>query len=332
MGFHEVSRVLERSKATGYERLAIVALAHRVNDERGDGAAWPGMDTFAADVNCSERFIQKIVKGWRLAPHEIYVIDGGGRHNPNCYVVLVGCTFAEIVRRLMVNLKITEQQAEKLAGECGYQKGEHYDMSTAATTGNGEHYDTETVNITTPKGEHYAETVNTCSPEQELNINLEPQSDEPQLHSLPSPASPNPSAATPTNETGNIIPFSSDEPLVLKALCELCGISGPNASKRARATLQKLAAMTPGGEAPPNPRDFIRFRYYMKAVNARPKPPTLAYVEDGWGRYLEWFADPHGWTARYWRERGWPKGVSREQLLNAHDLMAYHPALMEVAE
>lgn len=154
------------------------------------------------------------------------------------------------------------------------------------------------------------------------------------LHSLPSPIAnlPTTPAAAPTNETGNIIPFSSDEPLVLKALCELCGISGPNAVKRARATLQKLAAMTPGGEAPPNPRDFIRFRYYMKAVNARPEPPTLAYVEDGWQRYLEWFAEPHGWTARYWRERGWPKGVSRDQLLNAHDLMACNPTLMEVAE
>lgn len=139
-------------------------------------------------------------------------------------------------------------------------------------------------------------------------------------------------AATPTNETGNIIPFSSDEPLVLKALCELCGISGPNASKRARTTLQKLAAMTPGDQPPPNAKDFIRFRYYMKAVNARPEPPTLAYIEDGWQRYLEWITEPHAWTARYWRERGWPKGVSREQLLNAHDLMAYHPALMEVAE
>ena len=158
------------------------------------------------------------------------------------------------------------------------------------------------------------------------------QTENADLHSLPASSANPPSAAAPTNETGNIIPFSVDEPLVLKALCELCGISGPNASKRARATLTKLAAMTPGGEAPPNAKDFIRFRYYMKAVNARPEPPTLAYIEDGWQRYLEWFADPHAWTARYWRERGWPKGVSREQLLNAHDLMAYHPALMEVAE
>lgn len=328
MGFHEVARVLKTSKATGYERLAIVALAHRVQDERLDGAAWPGIDTFAKDVNCSDRFIQKIVKGWRLAPHEVYVIDGGGRYNPNKYIILAGCSFAEVIRRLMVNLNINEQQAEKLAVECGYQKGEHYDIPAAATTGNGEHYDIETVNITTPKGECYAETVNTSSPEQELNINLEPQPIEHQLHSLPSPLT----TAAPTNETGNIIPFSVDEPLVLKALCELCGISGPNAIKRSRATLRKLATMTPSDEPPPNPKDFIRFRYYMKAVNARPEPPTLAYVEDGWQRYLEWFAEPHGWTARYWRERGWPKGVSRDQLLNAHNLMAYNPALMEVAE
>ncbi len=328
MGFHEVARVLATSKTTGYERLAIVALAHRVEDKRGDGAAWPGIDTFAKDVNCSDRFIQKIVKGWRLAPYEVYVIDGGGRFKSNRYIILVGCSFAEVVHRLMVNLNINEQQAEKLAGACGYQKGEHYDISAVAATGNGEHYDIETVNITTPKGEHYAETVNTGSPEQELNINLEPQPIEHQLHSLPSPLT----AAAPTNETGNIIPFSVDEPLVLKALCELCGISGPNAIKRSRETLRKLAAMTPSDQPPPNPRDFIRFRYYMKAVNARPEPPTLAYVEDGWQRYLEWFAEPHAWTARYWRERGWPKGVSRDQLLNAHDLMAYNPALMEVAE
>lgn len=335
MGFHEVARVLATSKTTGYERLAIVALAHRVKDERGDGAAWPNVDTFAKDVNCSDRFIQKIVKGWKLAPHEVYVIEGGGRFKSNCYIILVGCSYAEVVHRLMENLKITEQQAEKLAGECGYQKGEHYDTSAVAAIEKGEHYDTERVNITTSKGEHYAETVNTGSPEQEDNINLEPQTSEHQFHSLPSPnpeATLSAAAATPTNETGNIIPFSSDEPLVLKALCELCGISGPNASKRARATLQKLAAMTPGDEVPPNAKDFIRFRYYMKAVNARPEPPTLAYVEDGWQRYLEWITEPHAWTARYWRERGWPKGVSREQLLNAHDLMAYHPALMEVAE
>ncbi|MBZ0315590.1 MAG: hypothetical protein K8L91_04160, partial [Anaerolineae bacterium] len=161
-----------------------------------------------------------------------------------------------------------------------------------------------------------------------------PQTESTDLHSLPSPIAnpPTTPAATPTNEAGNIIPFSSDEPLVLEALCELCGISGPNASKRARRTLQKLAAMTPGDQPPPGAKDFVRFRYYMQAVNARPEPPTLAYVEDGWQRYLEWFAAPHAWTAQYWRERGWPKGVSRDQLLNAHDRMAYHPALMEVAE
>lgn len=280
MGFHEVARVLEASKTTGYERLAIVALAHRVKDERGDGAAWPGVDTFAADVNCSERFIQKIVKGWRLAPHEVYVIDGGGRYNPNKYIILAGCSFTEVVRRLMVNLNITEQQAEKVAGECGYQKGEHYDIPAAATTGKGEHYDTERVNIGTQKGEHYAETVNTGSPEQEVNINLEPQGVELQ----PFSSSPTPPAAAVEEEKE--ISKSGPVEVLMNAFADLC---------KWRATNPKLAGyLDQIRTADPEvaPRDFRAFTMYYEAVRDKRdkyEHPYPLFVADGWGRFTEWW-------------------------------------------
>lgn len=328
MGFNEAERVRETSKATGYELLALMMLALRVNDKEGTGAAWPSVETFANDANCTERFIQKIVKGWRENPHEVYVIDGGGRFNPNRYVILVGCGYAEIVRRLMVNLNINQTQAETLASKCGYEKGVAMDTVTQEK---GEHYDIKRVNNETTKGEHYAERVLQCSPEKELEKELEPEKGEKEFNSLhpTSAESPQPTP-TATNEDGKIIPFSQDFDLTLNAVMELCALEGENSRKRARRTLRKLAAMTPAHEVPPCAKDFIRFRYYMQAVNAQPKPPTLAYLEDGWGRFLEWHTSPYDWTVRYWNAKGWPKDVPRDRLVTAHDAMDRNPLLMEV--
>jgi hypothetical protein len=303
MGFHEVTRVLATSKTTGYERLALVALAQRVNDDRGDGVAWPGIDTFAKDVNCSERFIQKIVKGWREAPQEVYVIDGGGRYKPNRYIILAGCSFNEVVRRLRINLNIQSAEAEQLASQMGYEKGEQ--VFTLAA-GNGEHYDSKRVNIGTQNGEHYAETVNTGSPEQELKHQLKPQITEHQiLSSSPAPVE----AAVEEKEEIEPIPPSIIEdkspvenPKTIPVIGNQPMIQGLSMLCYGQHDLsQKIAVKVAGGAARllalgATPADLRRFAEYHRVQNEkrpatqRYDQPTVDYVLDGWGKFQTWWA------------------------------------------
>lgn len=176
---------------------------------------------------------------------------------------------------------------------------------------------------------------NTTSCEKQPNIlnrstNKSPQTEEDKLHSLP-PVETSPAFPMATNEDPKIVPFAqvdlSEDEKMVDAICDLCALVGNNQRKRARRTLRKLRDLT-HPEYPPEANDFIRFRYYMKAVNARPTPPTLAYLEDGWQSFLDWLHDPYNWTVGYWEKRGWPKGVSRSELVSAHDRMEYNPALM----
>lgn len=291
MSWQEMERVRDHSQAKGYELLALMMIASRVNGSENKGSAFPSIDTLADDCNCTPRFAQKIVAGWRENPHDVYVSDGGGRKKCNLYIVLVGCSYAEVVRRLMINLQINATEAEKIAVQCGYEKGVSMDTLSVEK---GEHYDSKRVNNGQQKGEQWTQTTSQCSPEKELEKELLEKEPEEKEFSFSSPLPVDP--PQPIGEEKEVLkfPIPENDDFIL-ALAEIMGapLTGPASIVRdsrttLRGYLRDLRLIDPEMTLD----DLRRYPAYYALKKAPNMPfPSSRFLFQGWKNFKAWLIE-----------------------------------------
>lgn len=81
-----MSWVWEHSRARLNDRLVLLAIADQARDDGTD--AWPSVPRLAAKAHVSERTVQRSIRA--LAElGEIEIVEGGGRHRPNQYRVVM---------------------------------------------------------------------------------------------------------------------------------------------------------------------------------------------------------------------------------------------------
>jgi hypothetical protein len=78
--------VFQHSQSTGNDRLVLLAIADRANDDGDD--CWPSIPTLARKARCSERTVQRSIKSL-AALGELAVEEGAGPHGVNRYRVLM---------------------------------------------------------------------------------------------------------------------------------------------------------------------------------------------------------------------------------------------------
>jgi hypothetical protein len=84
MSIRVTSRVWENSNARGGERLVLLAIADRANDE---GWAWPGIDSLARKTRLTPRHVTRCLNNLKDA-EEIIIKDNRGPKGTNLYQVL----------------------------------------------------------------------------------------------------------------------------------------------------------------------------------------------------------------------------------------------------
>lgn len=111
MAIKEITRVWERSSASGSHLLLMLALADRADE---DGICWPGNEYLAQRARVQDRHLKRMKRALE-ASGELFTIQYAGRTHSNSYLVSCGRPAEELAEILTRRFRIPKEGAAEIA-------------------------------------------------------------------------------------------------------------------------------------------------------------------------------------------------------------------------
>jgi hypothetical protein len=306
MSHVEHGRILKHSKMRGPERMILSTVSYYCNCDDDDGAAWPSIKTIATGAGYSERQVQRTVSKWIENPQEVYVVPGGGRKKSHTFIIVVGCTYQQVIDRLTPFIGLS--QAVKFADAHGFQKGDtDVTVNKEGEPKKGDIYDSTENKRVTSTTKTTPEKVTRMSPEPELKSKPELKPIEPVSSFSPPPdETPISPPIVKEKELENIIPLEIENSSVenpkpdhdecVPAFARLCGFNiNTSAANEIADKLGEGVEDILRSDPMLTAKDFEYFRIYYNQLpplpngKKRPLCPAIKFVVTGWRGYCDWY-------------------------------------------
>lgn len=135
-----LNRVFSESRSKGGERLCLLTLADRSDD---DGICFPGLSDIAKRAHLGKRQAQRCIQNLVASGELIILVPGRGVGHPNRYLVAVGCAEAKI--RAII-------EREKASSATSFNDSRNTSSATPFGDSKGDISDTQKATFSTSKG------------------------------------------------------------------------------------------------------------------------------------------------------------------------------------